>query len=83
METTRRLRALVTEVTTVLRDEADGSADYAVPVNEVVEAARRRALPNAEQAGIELAAAADADVGVSARVANLTGLVWSVAWSSE
>lgn len=75
METTRRLRALVTEVTTVLRDEADGSADYAVPVNEVVEAARRRALPHAEQAGIELAAAADADVAVSARVANLTGLV--------
>ena len=75
METTRRLRALVTEVTTVLRDEADGSADYAVPVNEVVEAARRRALPNAEQAGIALSAAGDPDVAVSARVANLTGLV--------
>jgi signal transduction histidine kinase len=77
METTRRLRALVTEVTTVLRDESDGSADYPIPILEVVQAARARALPAAEQAGVVLSAAGEADVAVSARVANLTGLVLS------
>jgi signal transduction histidine kinase len=75
METTRRLRALVTEVTTVLRDESDGSADYPVPITEVVDAARARVLPAAEQAGIALTAASEPDLVVSARVANLSGLV--------
>lgn len=75
METTRRLRALVTEVTTVLRDETEGGADYAVPVGEVVEAARIRAVPGAEQAGIVLRARAAADVPIGARTANLAGLV--------
>jgi signal transduction histidine kinase len=75
METTRRLRALVTEVTTVLRDETDGSADYPVPVIEVVEGARARALPAAEQAEIVITVAAESDLAVFARVANLTGLV--------
>jgi signal transduction histidine kinase len=75
METTRRLRALVTEVTTVLRDESEGAADYPVPVMEVVQAARARALPAAEQAEIVLSATGDPDASVNARVANLTGLV--------
>jgi signal transduction histidine kinase len=75
METTRRLRALVTEVTTVLRDETGGTADYPVPAAEVVEAARSRALPAAEQAEIRIAAVAGPDLTVCARVANLTGLV--------
>ena len=75
METTHRLRALVTEVTTVLRDESDGTGDYPVPVAEVVEAAATRARANAEQAGIRIAVGTDADLVVSARVANLAGLV--------
>ena len=75
METTRRLRALVNEVTTVLGDEKNGGGDYAVPVSEVVEAARQRAVGAAEQAGIDVRAAAGAQVNVSARTANLVGLV--------
>lgn len=77
IETTKRLRALVAEVTTVLKDEAGGAADYPVPIDEVVEAARTRAAPSAEQGGIELAAIAAPDVHITARVANLAGLVIS------
>lgn len=75
METTRRLRALVTEVTTVMKDEADGSADYPVPASEVVEAARGKVLPSAEQAGIEISATAVREIALNARGANLAGLV--------
>jgi signal transduction histidine kinase len=41
----------------------------------VVEAARQRALPTAEQAGIELLTHAAPDAQMSARTANLAGLV--------
>ena len=75
METTRRLRALVTEVTTVLRDESDGTADYPVPINEVLDAARARALPTASQAGVDVTISGSPDILVNARVANLAGLV--------
>ena len=75
METTQRLRALVTEVTTVLRDETDGAADYAVPVAEVVEAVRLRAADAAETARIRFEVTDARDVALQARVANLTGLV--------
>jgi signal transduction histidine kinase len=75
IETTRRLRALVTEVTTVLRDESEGSASYPVPTIEVVEAARGRVLAAAEQAEISISAKGEPDVMITARVANLAGLV--------
>jgi signal transduction histidine kinase len=75
METTRRLRALVTEVTTVLRDESDGTADYPVPIGEVVVAAKTRALPAAERARVTINCNAESDVQVTARIANLAGLV--------
>jgi signal transduction histidine kinase len=75
METTRRLRALVTEVTTVLRDESEDAADYSLPVIEVVQGARARALAAAEKADVDISIAAEPDVRVSARVANLAGLV--------
>jgi signal transduction histidine kinase len=75
IETTRRLRALVTEVTTVLRDESDGTADYPVPIAEVVSAARARVIPAADQAGVAVSARGEPNVNVNARVANLTGLV--------
>lgn len=77
IETTRRLRALVAEVTTVLKEETDGTGDYPVLVSDVVEAARGRAAPAAEQAGIELGAIATPEAGITARVANLAGLVLS------
>jgi signal transduction histidine kinase len=75
IETTQRLRALVTEVTAVLRDESDGSADYAVPIGEVVAAAAQRATPAAERADVGLKTFAEPDLVVGARVANLAGLV--------
>jgi signal transduction histidine kinase len=75
IETTRRLRSLVAEVTTVLKEETEGTGDYLVSIADVVEAARGRGAPAAEQAGIELGAIASPDVCVTARVANLAGLV--------
>jgi signal transduction histidine kinase len=65
----------VTEVTAALRDEADGSADYPVPIVEVVEAARAKVVGVAAQAEIDVCAAAEPDLMVNARVASLAGLV--------
>jgi signal transduction histidine kinase len=75
IETTQRLRALVTEVTTVLRDETDGATNYAVPAKEVVEAARARAQSAADAAAVKLNGVSAADLAINARVANLAGLV--------
>lgn len=75
MATTQRLRAMVNEVTTVLRDEDSGGADYAVPADEVAAAARARAAPLAERAEIELAATAADRIAIPARAASLAGLV--------
>lgn len=75
VDTTQRLRALVNEVVIVLRDEADGRADYRVPVAEVVEAARARAAVPAENAGVRLTATAPGDRELPARTGNLVGLV--------
>ena len=75
VETTRRLRALVNEVGTVLREESGAAADYAVPVAELVQDIRIRAMPVAEPAGVALTAVADPDLEIKARTANLVGLV--------
>ena len=75
VETTRRLRALVQEVTTVLRDETDGLADYPVPVKEFVAAVQARATAPAQAAGVALATSAPDEVVVIARTANLAGLI--------
>jgi len=75
VETTRRLRALVNEVGTILREESGAAADYAVPVAELVQDIRIRALPVAEPAGVTLTAVAEANVEIKARTANLVGLV--------
>jgi signal transduction histidine kinase len=75
IETTRRLRALVNEISTVLGDEANGPADYKVPLREIVDAARSRSLAAAGQADVELNATADEHVRLHARTANLAGLV--------
>lgn len=75
VETTRRLRALVQEVTSMLRDEADGQADYPVPVKELVAAVRTRAGVAAQAGGVELTADATERAEVLARTANLAGLI--------
>jgi signal transduction histidine kinase len=75
METTRRLRALISEVTTVLRDESDGTGDYPVPIGEVVDGACMRARALAQKAEVSLSGEAEPEVTVTARVANLAGLV--------
>jgi signal transduction histidine kinase len=75
METTRRLRSLVSEVTAVLHDESGGTADYPVPAREIVDAAKNRALPMAGSASVELSATCDPTLELTARTANLVGLV--------
>lgn len=76
METTRRLRGLVTEVVAVLQEEADDQrADYRMPVKEIVETARNRAAAAAAKVGVELAVTAPAGAALPARTANLAGLV--------
>lgn len=75
METTRRLRGLVSEVTTVLRDEEVGAPTYQIPVAEVVEAARIRVRPAMETAGITFTTAADPTIELPARAGNLAGLI--------
>jgi len=77
METTRRLRGLVSEVTTVLRDEEVGAPDYPVPAAEIVEAVRIRARPAAEAAGISLHATAEPTVELRSRASQLAGLILS------
>ena len=61
IETTRRLRDLVQEVTAVLRDEADGRADYAVPLRELAAALLTRLRPVAEAATVRLECGTIAD----------------------
>jgi signal transduction histidine kinase len=75
METARRLRTLVNDVVAVLRDETGGAADYAVPVAEVVDAAEVRTRTFAATAGVSLITDIAAEAKVSARTANLAGLV--------
>ena len=75
IETTRRLRGLVNEVVTVLRDEAGGEGDYPVPLNEIVDAAKARVATLAAEAGVDFEAKAEGNTHVKARIANLAGLV--------
>jgi len=51
------------------------AAEYAVPVAELVQDIRIRALPVAEPAGVTLTAFADPNLEIKARTANLVGLV--------
>lgn len=75
MDTARRLRAMVNEVAMVLRDEAAGGPDFAVPTGDVVDAARQRAAPLAAQAGVDLRADAATEAAIPSRAATLSGLV--------
>lgn len=75
LETARRLRAMVNEVVTVLRDEAAGDDDYRIPLQETIDAIRVRAAAGAAEAGVNLKAAPAAHAELNARTANLAGLV--------
>ena len=75
METTQRLRGLVNEVVTVLRDDETGQADYRVPVAEMVDSAKARLVALAAEADVRLVTEAEPGAELTARVANLAGLV--------
>ncbi len=75
LETARRLRAMVNEVVAVLRDETSGAAEYAVPLNEMLDAVQIRALPIAQHAGVTLEIPAPPAGALVARTANLASLV--------
>jgi signal transduction histidine kinase len=75
-ETTQRLRSMVQEVMQVLRDEADGRADYPVPMRELLGAVQQRTRAAAEAAGVRVLVVDEAnDAPMIARTANLAGLV--------
>lgn len=76
VDTTRRLRSLVNEVVSVLRDETAGEADYPVPVDELLENVHSRVAGAAASAGITLdRAAAPRDLVVTGRTLNLAQLI--------
>jgi signal transduction histidine kinase len=75
LATTRNLRSLVQEVMSVLRDEADGQADYPVPLAEMLDSARRRVGDLAREAGVEVRINLAGEIPLPARTANLTGLI--------
>ena len=75
VETARRLSALVQEVTSVLHTEADGSADYRMPVKELVATVQARTSALAQEAGVEFATQVSDEAVVIARVANLASLI--------
>jgi signal transduction histidine kinase len=75
METTRRLRALVAEVSEVLRDEREEAAAHAVPADEIVGAARIQAAAAAGAADVRLESGAEPGAAVESRAARLAGLV--------
>lgn len=75
VDTTRRLRELVNEAVGVLREESSSPAGYRVPVREIIAGAVRRSEPAARAAGVVIEVDAPADLELSARPANLAGLV--------
>jgi signal transduction histidine kinase len=75
MDTARRLRALVNDVTAVLRDEGNGGGDHKVPLREAVEAMESQAKAVAASAGVNVAVNATSDAELMARTASLAGLV--------
>jgi signal transduction histidine kinase len=76
VDTTRRLRSLVNEVVSVLRDETTGEADYRVPAHEVLERAHSRVAAAAATAGVTLEPLPPPrDLALAGRTANLAQLV--------
>ena len=77
VDTTRRLRSMVQEVMTVLRDEADGKADYPIPLKELLSTVQKRNQATADAAAVRIQIMGTAEEMVLARTANLASLVLS------
>jgi signal transduction histidine kinase len=77
VETTRRLRALVNEVTEVLREESGMAGDYLVPVADLLAGVEHRLNSAAKAKGTRLVIqlVGGAPRQVTARVSNLASLV--------
>ncbi len=73
-ELTRRLRTMVNDVVGVLRDEQSG-VDFELTAAEVAESVEAKVRPDAQRRGVRFIAAADGAAALSARRANLAGLV--------
>jgi len=73
-ETTRRLRAMVNEVVSVLRDETAG-LDLSVTADELIESVQGRMQSDAARAGVGLKIESMGAAVLNGRTANLAGLV--------
>jgi len=73
-ETTRRLRAMVNEVVSVLRDETAG-LDLSVTAGELIESVQGRMQADAARAGVGLRIESTGGAILNGRTANLAGLV--------
>jgi signal transduction histidine kinase len=77
VETTRRLRALVNEVTEVLREASPAAGDYAVTMGDLLAgvASRLAGVAAAAEVKIQVEAVEAASIMLPVRVANLASLV--------
>ncbi|MEY4939809.1 MAG: hypothetical protein RIQ93_1544 [Verrucomicrobiota bacterium] len=75
VETTRRLRSIVNEAVTVLREEGGTSGAYSIPVRELAESARANADEAALRAGVALHFCITDNGELEGRTANLSRLV--------
>jgi len=73
-ETTRRLRAMVNEVVSVLRDETAG-LDLSVTADELIESVQGAMKADSARAGVALKIESTGAAILSGRTANLAGLV--------
>lgn len=75
LDTTRRLRTLVNEVVSILREEERGGARYRMTFAEVLAAVEARVRPYAESRGLDLRFSPAPEGEMQARVAHLATLV--------
>ena len=73
-ETTRRLRSMVNEVVSVLRDETAG-LDLSVTTDELIESVQGRMQADAARANVDLKIESTGAATLNGRTANLAGLV--------
>ncbi len=74
-DSTRRLRGIINEVLTLLRDEAGGSLDYTLTSSDILEMTRKRCAAAAASVGVEISLVSEVSFVLPARTANLVGLV--------
>lgn len=74
-DATRRLRDMINQVVSILRDESYGGMDYKMTVNEVVHTVHTRLADVSARTGVELAHEVPDGLELSSRAANLACLV--------